>query len=462
MARIEISSVSNPYGTGELQLQNKVAMSGTLTAVTDNLNTASSLQLSTSSANFTGTLTSAGTINGFNLTGSSGDRRILTNSNYFFLQDNSGTVFQMQGGKFSTSQFDGTAKFNIRGTGSTSATSSLIVQNSGGTETMRVNDNGSVRVLSTLNVSGDGGTGGSLTYGFIVYDNGNGYSKSLFHCQNAQTYVFANPQAVAMDGFEKFSGGLRINGGVDLSFMTEANLRMKILSSNGNVGIGTDSPTQKLLVVGNVQGTNLISTSNVACGNVLYNNNFYCESSGNTNIGGGQAPATARLQVKGSGSTSATTSLLVQNSGGSELFKVRDDGYVNVSATNGMNIGGLYLSGLSYNGTINFGNNDLSIGCDVNGRRVNLYSGNTNVLTIFKSATNYGVGISDSGSDYPVPSAVLQANSTTRGFLPPRMTDAQVRAIVSPAVGLMAYNTDLDCPVFYSSAGWRRISHSVM
>ena len=61
-----------------------------------------------------------------------------------------------------------------------------------------------------------------------------------------------------------------------------------------------------------------------------------------------------------------------------------------------------------------------------------------------------------------VASAKLQIDSTTSGFLPPRMTDAQVRAIASPAVGLMAYNTDLDCPVFYSSAGWRKISHSVM
>ena len=65
----------------------------------------------------------------------------------------------------------------------------------------------------------------------------------------------------------------------------------------------------------------------------------------------------------------------------------------------------------------------------------------------------------DSTSD---PSAQVMINSTTSGFLPPRMTDAQVRAIASPAVGLMAYNTDLDCPVFYSSAGWRKVSHSAM
>ena len=39
-------------------------------------------------------------------------------------------------------------------------------------------------------------------------------------------------------------------------------------------------------------------------------------------------------------------------------------------------------------------------------------------------------------------SAILQADSTTKGFLPPRMTNAQRTAISSPAVGLMVYCTD--------------------
>jgi hypothetical protein len=96
--------------------------------------------------NPTSTLEVSGTINGFTFAGASGDRRMYTNSNYFFLIDNSGTVFQMQGGKFSTSQFEGTAKFNIRGSGSTSATSSLIVQNSNGLANLQITDDGQVSV----------------------------------------------------------------------------------------------------------------------------------------------------------------------------------------------------------------------------------------------------------------------------------------------------------------------------
>lgn len=40
------------------------------------------------------------------------------------------------------------------------------------------------------------------------------------------------------------------------------------------------------------------------------------------------------------------------------------------------------------------------------------------------------------------PSAVLELESTTRGFLPPRMTLAQRNAIVSPNAGLMIWCTD--------------------
>jgi hypothetical protein len=40
-------------------------------------------------------------------------------------------------------------------------------------------------------------------------------------------------------------------------------------------------------------------------------------------------------------------------------------------------------------------------------------------------------------------SAILQADSTTKGFLPPRMTTAQKNAIASPASGLVVFDTDL-------------------
>ena len=52
-------------------------------------------------------------------------------------------------------------------------------------------------------------------------------------------------------------------------------------------------------------------------------------------------------------------------------------------------------------------------------------------------------------------SAILQADSTTKGFLPPRMTNTQRTNIVSPAIGLMVYCTDATEGLYiYKSTGW--------
>jgi len=51
-------------------------------------------------------------------------------------------------------------------------------------------------------------------------------------------------------------------------------------------------------------------------------------------------------------------------------------------------------------------------------------------------------------------SAVLQANSTTKGFLPPRMTTAQRDLIGTPATGLSIYNTTLNTNDFYNGTAW--------
>ena len=51
-------------------------------------------------------------------------------------------------------------------------------------------------------------------------------------------------------------------------------------------------------------------------------------------------------------------------------------------------------------------------------------------------------------------SAILDVQSTTRGFLPPRMTTAQRDAIASPAAGLTVYNTTTSREEGYDGAQW--------
>jgi hypothetical protein len=55
-------------------------------------------------------------------------------------------------------------------------------------------------------------------------------------------------------------------------------------------------------------------------------------------------------------------------------------------------------------------------------------------------------------------SAKLDIVSTTKGFLPPRMTTTQKTAITSPATGLMVYDTTLNKLCVYTGAAWETIT----
>lgn len=65
-----------------------------------------------------------------------------------------------------------------------------------------------------------------------------------------------------------------------------------------------------------------------------------------------------------------------------------------------------------------------------------------------------GVGISDDGSQ-PHSSAQLDIQSTTKGFLPPVMTQDQRNAISNPAPGLQIYNSDTKEPNYYNGSEWK-------
>jgi len=63
------------------------------------------------------------------------------------------------------------------------------------------------------------------------------------------------------------------------------------------------------------------------------------------------------------------------------------------------------------------------------------------------------------GTTTDIASSKVTISSTTQGFLPPRMTNAQRTAIGSPAVGLLVYQTDATEGTYeYISSGWRIIN----
>src|SRR6185295_13914962 len=62
------------------------------------------------------------------------------------------------------------------------------------------------------------------------------------------------------------------------------------------------------------------------------------------------------------------------------------------------------------------------------------------------------------GGSSPSASASLDIQSTTRGFLPPRMTTTQKNAISSPATGLIVYDTTLNFLQEYNGTIWTGVS----
>jgi hypothetical protein len=70
------------------------------------------------------------------------------------------------------------------------------------------------------------------------------------------------------------------------------------------------------------------------------------------------------------------------------------------------------------------------------------------------SAGNVGIGTTANAA------AILDVSSTTKGFLPPRMTGVERDAINTPPAGLMVYNTTTNKLNFYNGSAWEAVTSS--
>ena len=311
--------------------------------------------------------------------------------------------------------------------------------------------------------------------------------------------------------------------------------------TNNRLGIGTNAPTSELTILKgggtpyNIANTVLQLKSNttntevlllladnsnavslVYAGNLTSNNQYIGFKGGSGNailrqynndsigIGATTSPS-ARVQVVGSGSTSATTSLLVQNSAGTTLMSIADNGAISIGAGNITTLSGtvanytgpiqaLYFVNASspfqfgiasvygITGTtpvVTSGQRDGFLGQftfaptsgtailnvinasptinqtgGANGITRALYINPTLTAAADFRAIEVSIGGAYINTTSVQASAILQADSTTKGFLPPRMTTTQKNAIATPAAGLVVYDSTTNKLCCYNGSTW--------
>jgi hypothetical protein len=251
-----------------------------------------------------------------------------------------------------------------------------------------------------------------------------------------------------------------VRGLVSLQY-TMGSTQQMVLTASNYVGHLTPFFDIKATGYANSKNTDLRlytdNTTSGTYGNIIIGHNG---TNATGNVGVGEASPTARLQVKGSGSTSATTSLLVQNSLSRTMLQVIDDGRTVVN-------GDFYVTSPSFTGQLFIqciGNSQQRIQ-GAYGENITFGTGgNTmslNATEVYVSNGFYGPahGLTTGGAIFgqltsPVASAQVEIRSTTKGFLPSRMTTTQKNAIASPAEGLMVYDSTLKRPCFFDGTSW--------
>jgi hypothetical protein len=257
------------------------------------------------------------------------------------------------------------------GGGGTAGNILLVKGGNSGVGTSYAGGNGSDLILenglATDNSLGFGGTPGSIIFKYGVYNN-----------TASVEYGRLNSSGNFLIGTTAGSAKLLISGSSNSTLFeidSPAVNNILYVSGSGNVGIGTGTPTYTLDVSGSARiqtaaagVPNLLHISNLQTdggpgtaialytgGNVSNASRIVALRSGTSgqsdiglettgvtrlfvaansgNVGIGTTSPSAQLQVKGSGTTVSTTSLLVQNANNRTSFTVSDDGRVGINVS---------------------------------------------------------------------------------------------------------------------------------
>jgi hypothetical protein len=199
------------------------------------------------------------------------------------------------------------------------------------------------------------------------------------------------------------------------------------------LGVGTNNPQDRCEVNGNIRVGASAFVYSSAGGGAVTSGLFLDSSTSKVSVYTNSAErvifgASTVATIKGSGSTSATTSLLVQDSTGQEMFRIRDNNQIDFRQ-----------------GQLSWINPAANCWRAVNG-------GSNVVGTHWLQSGNFIINDGTSLSNFNS-SVMLGVVSTTKGFLPPVMTTTQKSAI-SAIPGLVVYDSTTNKLCCYNGSTW--------
>lgn len=246
--------------------------------------------------------------------------------------------------------------------------------------------------------------------------------------------------------------------------------------TNNFLGLGTASPNARINTVGHNQFSLGLTAQTSSTQTAILNHPVAALSNTSTAAGNG---AGLRYQLADTGGTARTaggigvvatakaassvTADMYFYTGAAEQMRITSGGDVLIGSTSGtgakLNVTGLIRSRIGADFTDV--NHDGLAGSLASSSSLFLYAGGANPLLLhtntiermrIDSSGNVGVGTTANAS------AILDVQSTTKGFRLPNMTTTQKNAISSPAAGLMVFDTTLSKACIYSGSAWETIT----